>query len=75
MADLKPLFPVPRNRLRVGGPLGLEALLGLPKPGPPAAASAQLLGQLVAPRRAEALVLGGVDALRLGEHLAAAISS
>jgi hypothetical protein len=64
--DLKPVFPVPRNRLWVGGPLGLEALLGLPKPGPPAAASAQMLGQLVAPCLAEALALGGVDLGRLG---------
>jgi hypothetical protein len=73
-ADLKPLFAVPRNRLRVRGSLAVEALLRLPKPGPPAAARAQMLGQLIAPRRPEALVLGGID-LGASASTSAAISS
>ena len=69
VAHLKPSFPVSRNRLGLGRSLLLEAPLGVLKPGPPSPAACQLAGQLIAARRAAALVLGGVDALRLGQHL------
>ena len=69
MADLKPSFPVLRNRLRLGRALGVEAPLCVPQPGPPSPAACELPGRLIAASRAIALVLGGVDALRLSEHL------
>ena len=68
-AELEPLCAVPRHRLCLCGSLSLEPLLGLAKPGAPALAGAQVLGQLVAARLAVELVLGGVDAARLGEDL------
>src|SRR5918992_5080011 len=69
VADLKPLLAFLGNRLRLRRSLGVEAPFCLPQPGPPPAAACQLPGQLIAPRRAVALVLGGVDARRLGQHL------
>jgi hypothetical protein len=68
-AEFKALPAVPRDRLLLGGALALEALLHLPQPGAPAAAACQMLWQLVAAIGAVDRILGGVDALRLGENL------
>src|SRR5882757_11343071 len=67
---LDALVAVPRNRLRVRCPLGLQALLGVAQPRPPALAAAPLLGQLVAARLAVEFVLGGVGRDRLLDELA-----
>ena len=69
MADLKPPLPVLRNRLQLGRSLGVEAPLCVAKPGPSSPPARELPGQLIATRRAVALVLGGVYSLRVGEDL------
>jgi hypothetical protein len=66
---LEPLGAVARHQLWLGGPLALEPLLGLAKPGAAALSGRQVLGELVAAGLAVKLVLGGVDASRLGEDL------
>lgn len=63
------LGPLPRDLLRLGGALCLERLLCLAQPLAPIACRAQALGQLVAPRLAVELVLGGVDPARLLDDL------
>jgi hypothetical protein len=73
-AQLKALPAAPRDRLCPGAAFALEALLRRPQAGPPSPAACQRPGQLSAPRRAEAFVLGGVDPLRLAST-SAAISS
>ena len=48
-AELESLLPLPRDRLGLCRSLALESPLRLSEPGPPALASGQLLGQLIAP--------------------------
>ena len=65
----QPLAPLARNLLSHCDPLCLERLLCLAQPLAPIAGRAQALRQLVAAGRPVELVLGGVDAARLGEDL------
>ena len=67
--ELEALLALPRHRLGACGSLLLEALLGVAKPCPAALAGRQVLGQLVASGLTVELVLGGVDATRLGDDL------
>ena len=69
MAKPEPLLAVPRDRLFPFGSLGVEALLCLVQPGPPALAAGQVLGQLVAAGLAVDLILGGVDVAGFLEDL------
>ena len=68
-AGLKPLGAIARHRLGALGPLALELLFGLAKPGAAPVRGAKPLGQLIASGLAVDLILGGVDATRLGEDL------
>jgi hypothetical protein len=69
LAGLKTLGAIARHRLRALGPLALELLLGLAKPSAEPTRGAKCLGKLVASGLTVDLVLGGVDAARLGEDL------
>ena len=64
------LVAVARDRLGLRSALGLQRLLGFAQSPATITAGAQPLGQLVAARLAEQLVLGRVDARRLFEDLA-----
>jgi hypothetical protein len=65
----QPLAAIARDALRPRGPLGVQRLLGLAEHLATITARAQPLGQLIAARLAEQLVLGGVDARGLLEDL------
>ena len=74
LAPGQPLRTAARNRLGLGGTLGLERLLRLAQPLAPIAAGAQPLGQLVTARLAEELILGRVR-LAASSRISAAICS
>jgi hypothetical protein len=67
---LEPIGPRTRDRPRLLGAAFVKAALGLTQPAAPALRGRQLARQLVAARRAEPLVLSGVDRVGLGEDLA-----
>ena len=67
---LEALRAVPRDRLRVRGPLGLQAFLGLAQPAAPAGTRRELRRQLITARLAVELVLGLVGRDRPPDELA-----
>src|SRR5215210_7115305 len=68
-ALVQPLGAAARHLLGLSGALGVQRLLGLAQDLAAVAAGAQPLGQLVAARVAEQLVLGRVDARGVLEDL------
>src|SRR5215210_1199272 len=65
----QPLAAIARDLLRLRRALGIERLLSLAQHPAPITARAQPLGQLVAARLAEQLILFGVDARGVREDL------
>jgi hypothetical protein len=69
VAELEPPLAVPRNRLLLLRARLVEPSLCLPQPALASLPAGEVGGELIASGLAVALVLGGVDLGRLGEHL------